>query len=150
MSDETEDTRNYEIGYGKPPVHSRFKPGVSGNPSGKSTKKLERAASKVQQSNDVLSAMERRIRIKRNGKMVQVPFFVAFFETLQLLALKGNISACKQVIEQYERALVTRAKLLGRAYTDYWDFERVVAERNADDPLTLEYQNKFRRRTRLK
>jgi hypothetical protein len=28
-------TSDYEVGYGRPPVHSRFKPGVSGNPSGR-------------------------------------------------------------------------------------------------------------------
>lgn len=27
--------RTYEVGYGKPPVHSRFRPGVSGNPRGR-------------------------------------------------------------------------------------------------------------------
>ena len=25
---------NYEVGYGKPPQHSRFQPGRSGNPTG--------------------------------------------------------------------------------------------------------------------
>lgn len=27
---------SYEVGYGKPPRHTRFKPGVSGNPRGRS------------------------------------------------------------------------------------------------------------------
>ncbi len=27
---------DYKVGYGKPPVHSQFKKGESGNPSGKS------------------------------------------------------------------------------------------------------------------
>ena len=36
--------RPYEVGYGKPPVHTRFKKGVSGNPRGGSRKvKLRRA-----------------------------------------------------------------------------------------------------------
>lgn len=26
---------SYEVGYGRPPLHSRFKPGQSGNPSGR-------------------------------------------------------------------------------------------------------------------
>ncbi len=26
--------RGYEVGYGRPPLHSRFKPGQSGNPKG--------------------------------------------------------------------------------------------------------------------
>jgi Family of unknown function (DUF5681) len=27
--------QDYQVGYGKPPVHSRFKPGTSGNPQGR-------------------------------------------------------------------------------------------------------------------
>jgi hypothetical protein len=30
-----DDERDYEVGYGKPPRHSRFKPGRSGNPKGR-------------------------------------------------------------------------------------------------------------------
>jgi hypothetical protein len=30
-----ETRRNYEVGYGKPPLHSRFKKGRSGNPKGR-------------------------------------------------------------------------------------------------------------------
>ena len=33
--DEPPDDESYEVGYGKPPWHSRFKPGQSGNPKGK-------------------------------------------------------------------------------------------------------------------
>jgi hypothetical protein len=31
----------YEVGYGKPPVHTRFKKGQSGNPRGSSRKSRE-------------------------------------------------------------------------------------------------------------
>jgi hypothetical protein len=30
-----DDERDYDVGYGKPPRHSRFKPGRSGNPKGR-------------------------------------------------------------------------------------------------------------------
>lgn len=32
------DERDYEVGYGKPPKHSQFKPGQSGNPEGRPAK----------------------------------------------------------------------------------------------------------------
>src|SRR6516225_4303171 len=36
----TEKTRDYEVGRGKPPVHTRFKKGQSGNPRGPRPKNL--------------------------------------------------------------------------------------------------------------
>jgi hypothetical protein len=36
----SENKRDYEVGRGKPPVHSRFKKGQSGNPSGPRPKNL--------------------------------------------------------------------------------------------------------------
>ena len=35
MPDEAKDGGDYEVGYCRPPVHSRFQPGASGNPSGR-------------------------------------------------------------------------------------------------------------------
>lgn len=34
----SKDPENYDVGYGKPPKHTRFVPGVSGNPKGKPRK----------------------------------------------------------------------------------------------------------------
>ena len=36
----SEDKRDYEVGRGKPPVHTRFKKGQSGNPRGPRPKNL--------------------------------------------------------------------------------------------------------------
>ncbi len=35
MADRDRDDEDYEVGYGKPPKHSRFPPGQSGNPKGR-------------------------------------------------------------------------------------------------------------------
>lgn len=35
MADGAPNERDYEVGYGRPPTHTRFQPGVSGNPSGR-------------------------------------------------------------------------------------------------------------------
>jgi hypothetical protein len=43
----------YEVGHAKPPEHSRFKPGVSGNPQGRPKRKASTIAEVI---NDVLSA----------------------------------------------------------------------------------------------
>lgn len=151
MSDEKKVERDCEVGYGKPPVASRFKPGISGNPSGKSKKKLERAMSDIQLHDDILGAMERKITIKRNGKTTEVPYSVALFESRQAAALKGDKSACKYVSEMHTWALGVRAKLLGTKYSDHWGYEAMAAEGNVrHEPLALEVLNKYRRHTRLK
>ena len=38
MNGSDEGHKDYEVGYGKPPKHSQWKPGQSGNPSGKMSK----------------------------------------------------------------------------------------------------------------
>ena len=35
MSERSDDSEDYEIGYGRPPKQTRFKPGQSGNPKGR-------------------------------------------------------------------------------------------------------------------
>lgn len=35
MADEPKDSLDHEVGYGKPPKHSQFQPGKSGNPKGR-------------------------------------------------------------------------------------------------------------------
>ena len=35
MSESPKTSGDYEVGYGRPPVQSRFQPGQSGNPAGK-------------------------------------------------------------------------------------------------------------------
>lgn len=50
-----------EVGYGKPPVHSRWKPGQSGNPKGRPKK--ERSIKKL-----IERELDRVITIKNRGK----------------------------------------------------------------------------------
>lgn len=49
----TEASGSYEVGHCKPPKHTQFKPGQSGNPSGKS-KKPKQLADKIQKQADKL------------------------------------------------------------------------------------------------
>lgn len=52
--------RDYDVGYGKPPRHTRFKPGQSGNPKGRP---------KAARSLDALltAALNERVMVKENG-----------------------------------------------------------------------------------
>lgn len=52
---------DYEVGYGKPPKHSEFKPGVSGNPKG-------RVKGQKGLKTDLAAALDAPQTIKVNGK----------------------------------------------------------------------------------
>ena len=59
---------DYEVGYGRPPVHSRFKPGERNNPLGR--KKKDRTKSAV----NVVSLLLEPVRVTDRGRTKQVPF----------------------------------------------------------------------------
>ena len=73
----------YEVGKGKPPKHTRFKPGQSGNPRGrpKGTKNY---------STDVKEALKTRVRITVDGKTKTVTRQRAAIEMLVQKAFSGN------------------------------------------------------------
>jgi hypothetical protein len=59
---------NYRVGYAKPPVHTRFKPGESGNPSGRPTGKPSLASAVEQALSESVVVIEHRRR-KRLTKL---------------------------------------------------------------------------------
>jgi len=83
LSDEASDGGDYEVGYCKPPRHSRFKPGQSGNPAGraKGTKNLA-------------SVLERELRaivtIAENGRRRRVTKLDAAVKQLVNKAASGD------------------------------------------------------------
>ena len=84
--------RDYEIGYGKPPKHSQFKPGQSGNPRG--PKKGSRGLKK-----DLHKALEAKHSIKVGGKVVKGTTQELALYTLAMRAAAGDIRAIRQLID---------------------------------------------------
>lgn len=74
---------SYEVGYGKPPKHSRFKPGQSGNPKG-------RPKSRKNMRTIVNDVMERPVLINENGRPRRVKFLEAFVHQMAAKALSGS------------------------------------------------------------
>lgn len=79
----TQPQRDYEVGYGKPPEHSRFKKGQSGNPSGrpKGSKNLATVL------NEVLSE---RVTLTENGKPRRLAKRVMLMKQLVNRAVKSD------------------------------------------------------------
>ena len=81
----------YEVGYGKPPLHSRFKPGQSGNPKGRP--KDARGLRTI-----VRDALDEKILIRTNGKDRRVTRLEALVLKQIELASKGDLRALDKLI----------------------------------------------------
>jgi len=74
------------VGYGKPPVHTRFKPGQSGNPKGR--RKGQRNVHTV-----VDEVLSQRITIREGNRTRSVSKLDAVIVTMVNAALKGDAKA---------------------------------------------------------
>lgn len=74
------------VGYGQPPVHSRFKPGQSGNPKGRPKGKLTRAQRAA-------AVLERMVRVMENGKPKRISMEQLGLRKLAEKAASGDIKA---------------------------------------------------------
>jgi hypothetical protein len=86
------DKRDYEIGRGRPPKHTRFKSGQSGNPRGRPKKPKSLAAA-------VIRALGTKIKLRENGKERVVTGIEAVALRLVTDAIQGKASAQKLIIE---------------------------------------------------
>src|ERR1700739_4607877 len=88
----TDDKNSFEIGYGKPPRHSRFVAGQSGNPRGRQ-KGVRNLA------NDVKRTLEVPVRLTDQGKTKRVSTQEAVLLRLREKALKGDARAIDRLVE---------------------------------------------------
>ena len=101
MADD-KDKRDYEIGYGKPPKHTRFKPGECGNPRGRpsGTRNLR---------SDLVDELGERILISEGGRRRAVSKQRGMLKQLMAKALQGDVRAANTVLGLVERLLDARA-----------------------------------------
>ena len=82
----TKDDTEYSVGFMKPPRHTQFKPGQSGNPHGR-PKKTDTIA-------DVLrKELNSRITVVKDGKRRRLPMLRAIIKQNLNLAAKGDSAA---------------------------------------------------------
>lgn len=85
------DEPNYEVGYGKPPEHSRFKKGESGNPKGRPKGALNFA-------HVFRRAMSEKIWTTQDGKRRQMSKMEAAMTQLVNKAVKGDVRSVQLLI----------------------------------------------------
>lgn len=104
MSKRDRPPAGYEVGYGRPPVHSRFRKGQSGNPSGKprNVTEMERAKTLVRKE------CYRLITVREGDRVKRMPTLQAILRSHLTLAAKGNITAQRlalRTIQEIEAAV---------------------------------------------
>ena len=83
---------DYPVGYGKPPIHSRFQKGQSGNPSGKPKKVLSHAEIMARE-------LDTKVTITEDGKKKRVTKREVMHKATLQKAMKGDLKAAKMVLE---------------------------------------------------
>ncbi|MFG1301946.1 DUF5681 domain-containing protein [Xanthobacter sp. V3C-3] len=96
------------VGYGRPPLHSRFKPGHSGNPKGR-----PRGARNT--STIVSEVLDRKIIVKSAGRQEKMQVREAMITRAVEAGLQGNLKAMEFVLKYDER---TKPANLVQADTD--------------------------------
>jgi hypothetical protein len=96
-SDHT-DAGDYEVGYGKPPKHTRFRQGQSGNPRGraKNTRNLK---------TELRSVLDETLSLSMAGREVKLSARKAMLLALRNKALKGDTRAIGLMVAMLERLL---------------------------------------------
>jgi hypothetical protein len=90
--------RDYAIGYGKPPVHSRFRKGRSGNPKG-------RPKGRANLKTDLLAELAETIVIREGDRQLRVSKQRALLKSLTAKGLKGDSRAAFVVLDLITRVL---------------------------------------------
>jgi Family of unknown function (DUF5681) len=85
------DDHDYEVGYGKPPKHSRFKPGQSGNPRGR--KKGARGL-----KTDLAAELSTKHTIQINKKLITATTQRLMIKTLATRAASGDVKAAQVLL----------------------------------------------------
>ena len=81
----------YDVGYGRPPVHSRFQPGQSGNPAGR--QKGQPTPNEV-----FMREAARLVKIKRGDTVETITKHEAIIRRLYQSAMEGDIGAARLLL----------------------------------------------------
>jgi Family of unknown function (DUF5681) len=121
-------TKPYAVGYGKPPIHTRFKKGVSGNPAGK--KKGQKGLKAV-----VEGVFQEKVSIRTARGIRKVTKLDALVHKLMNDALTGDSRAAVQVVRLAKEAGLTQeAEAIEAATQELTEEDRMILDRYMKAP----------------
>jgi hypothetical protein len=132
--------RSYEVGYGKPPMHTRFRKGVSGNPRGGS--RAQRAA---RATTLALKEAYRMVTVREGDKVTSLPAIQAVMRSQVALAVKGNGPAQRAMIaaiHALEQELATETAAQEKAAAAQRPTSYLESARRIAFVLRLAYEEK--------
>ena len=82
----------YQVGYGKPPQHTQFRKGRSGNPKGrpKGSESLARVARRI---------LNEKIPVRENGERRTITKLEAILKQLANKGISGDLRAIREVLK---------------------------------------------------
>ena len=125
--DETPDS--YKVGYGKPPRHTQFRKGISGNSKGRPKNAPDLDAEFSKELNSSIS-------IKDSGKRRRISKLQGILKQLANKAVTGDIRAARLILSHYQQ-LLERTALSAASQPSGPEFERRTrAEEFTEEELT--------------
>ncbi|MEO6608737.1 MAG: DUF5681 domain-containing protein [Aestuariivirga sp.] len=124
-----EPTIAYKIGYGKPPINSRFKLGQSGNPKGKS-KESKNFKTILTEELDV------KIEVTENGRKIKASKRELIVKTMVNKAAKGDHKAATEVFRQEDKL---QLQSFGNSKSAYEDAHKAPSTLSVMDKKIIEY-----------
>jgi hypothetical protein len=121
-----------KVGFCKPPVHSRFKAGVSGNPGGR-----PKGARNL--SNDVKRTLQTLVKLKDQGRPRRVSTQEAALMRLREKALKGDSRSLDRLLEYariYNNDVETTSSDISLAAEDQAILDAYAAEIQANSDFS--------------
>ena len=91
--------RNYEVGDRRPPKHSQFKPGVSGNPKG-------RPKGSVNLRTRIVRQLRQTVPVTRHGRQVKMLKADLIAHQIVDAAAKGNLKAALWAVQVDDEASI--------------------------------------------
>jgi hypothetical protein len=121
--------KDYKVGYGRPPHHSRFKKGQSGNPAG-------RPSGSTNVQTEMKRLLVSKTKIKVNGTIQTVPTSRALCLAQVQKGLSGDVRAFAKIVEIVGPEMVDELKAVaaGMTETDLDIVTRALARKDAQPP----------------
>jgi hypothetical protein len=128
----------YRVGYRRPPRHTQFKPGRSGNPRGRPSRYIEPAGNRWVLRGQFMHLCAKQVTFVEDGRREKMPIMMAVLRQLQIKALSGNMTAIKLLLPLYETMLTeneeTQMKFMKLVLEEEERWEREEDRKNPKTP----------------